>query len=145
MTLDRAALIQARVDEIISWLNYREMTCKEGFFGREDLMKELNDLKMYLERIKVREIKRQLEDYAMNIEFETYITPQLTFAMVECGQLFVDFDGNLYQKCSESEDDEKEYAWMICDSDGSPQGTQATFYADEKIERILPKIKRISF
>ena len=134
-----------KVDQIMGHLKYMEMSCKEGFFGREDLMKELNDLQTYLNRIKAREFKRRLEDYKMIIEFEIYHTTHLTFAMVEAGQLFVCVEGNLYQKSYDSDDDEKEMAWMICDKDGAPQGQCITFYSDEKIDRILPKIKRISF
>jgi hypothetical protein len=81
----------------------------------------------------------------MNIEFETHVSTKVTFSMVEAGQLFVDCDGNLYQKSYESEDEENDYAWMICDSDGQPEARSVSFYPDEKIERILPKIKRISF
>jgi hypothetical protein len=145
MTLDRAALIQSRIEQISALLKNMELTGKEHLFGKEDLIRELRELDMYLGRIKARELQQQLEDYTMNIEFESFHTKNLTFDMVDAGEFFVCVEGNLYQKCYECEDDDKEMAWMICDSDGDPQGRVITFYADEKIERILPKIKRITF
>lgn len=143
--LERANSIQSKLEEILAHIAHVELISKESFFGRSDLVRELNQLKYYLERLKARELKLQLEDYTMNIEFEPLPPRHLTFSMVEAGELFVCSDGNLYQKSYDCEDEETEIAWMICDSDGDSQGRQICFAPHDKIERILPKIKRISF
>lgn len=145
MTLDKIEATESRILQIIGQLSHVDFQAKEPWFGKADLFRELNQLKIYLERLKARELNLIVEDYDMQIEFETQFTTLLTFSMVEAGELFVDCDGHLYQKSHSGEDDEKDVAWRICDNQGNPDGIEVTFYADEKIDRILPKIKRISF
>src|SRR6185312_8428888 len=96
--IDRAAIVQSLLNDIASRLKDMELHNRDSFLCKSDLSSELRGLYGYLERIRVRELKLQLEDYSMNIEFETFHTKHLTFDMVDPGALFVCIDGHLYQK-----------------------------------------------